>query len=153
MVREDEPIEPAGSEAAEVRRGHGAQAGLESAAVLSSAYQMPVEAARHVLPASLFDSPAIDMFLATHEGRCVGSVTATHHGDTLGIWAMGTDASNQRKGIGRRLLSTALSELRVQGARRFFLGATPAGYQLYESLGFVTQVTTQVWASGETHQA
>jgi hypothetical protein len=42
---------------------------------------------------------------------------------------------------------------RFSGARRFFLGATPAGFRLYESLGYTTNVVTQVWASGETHRA
>ena len=41
----------------------------------------------------------------------------------------------------------------MQGARRFFLGATPAGYRLYESLGFTTRVVAKVSASGETRQA
>ena len=31
--------------------------------------------------------------------------------------------------------------------------ATPAGYRLYESMGFATRVVTTVWAAGETHQA
>jgi predicted N-acetyltransferase YhbS len=66
---------------------------------------------------------------------------------------MATDTARQRSGIGRRLLSTAMAEARAQGAARFFLGATPAGYRLYESLGFTTRTTAKVWASGETHQA
>ena len=47
----------------------------------------------------------------------------------------------------------AMAEARIQGARRFYLGATPAGYRLYESLGFTTRVVTKVWTSGETPQA
>jgi ribosomal protein S18 acetylase RimI-like enzyme len=66
-------------------------------------------------------------------------------GDTAGIWSMATDSTRQRSGIGRRLLSTALAEAQRQGARRFFLGATPAGYRLYESMGFATRVVTKVW--------
>ena len=76
-----------------------------------------------------------------------------HQGDTSGIWSMATAATRQRSGIGRRLLSTAMAEARMQGARRFFLGATPAGYRLYESLGFTTRVVAKVSASRETHQA
>jgi hypothetical protein len=37
--------------------------------------------------------------------------------------------------------------------KRFFLGATPAGFPLYEKLGFETQVVASVWVSGETSQA
>jgi len=73
--------------------------------------------------------------------------------DTAGIWSMATDSRRQRSGIGRRLLSTAWAQARTQGARRFFLGATPAGDRLYKSMGFATRVVTTVWAAGETHQA
>ena len=77
----------------------------------------------------------------------------TYHGDTCGIWAMGTDASRQRGGIGLRRLTTAMAQARDNGIRRFFLGATPAGCRLYEKRGFETVCTARVWVSGETHQA
>jgi len=41
-----------------------------------------------------------------------------------------------------------MAEARAQGADRFYLGATPAGHPLYESLGFTTRTTAKVWASG-----
>ena len=53
----------------------------------------------------------------------------------------------------RRLLSTAMVQARNSGVRRFFLGATPAGFRLYEGLGFKTVCSARVWVSGETHQA
>ena len=91
--------------------------------------------------------------LASIGDDVVGTVTLIHQGDTSGIWSMATDTTRQRSGIGRRLLPTAMAEARMQGARRFFLGATPAGYRLYESLGFTTRVVAKVSASRETHQA
>lgn len=153
MVREDAPIEPAGNEAVVVQCAAGAKAVLESARVLSAAFNMPGDSVLRAMPASLLESPGVDLFVASIEGRGVGSVTLTYHGDTTGIWAMGTDPEMQKGGIGRRLLSTAIAKARSQGARRFFLGATPAGYRLYESLGFETRVTATVWVSGETAQA
>ena len=101
----------------------------------------------------IVESPAVDIYLAFDGELPVGSVTLTHHGDTSGVWAMGTDTGRQRGGIGRRLLSTAMSESRSRGTRRFFLGATPAGYRLYESLGYETRFAAKVWAAGETSQA
>jgi len=153
MVRKDLPIEPAGNETVVVKRAAGEEAVLESARVLSAAFNMPEDSVMRAMPASFLESPGVDVFLAIIEDRGVGSVTLTYHGDTAGIWAMGTDPEMQKGGIGRRLLSTAIAEARSQGARRFFLGATPAGYRLYESLGFETQVAATVWVSGETGQA
>lgn len=65
----------------------------------------------------------------------------------------GAKASRQRGGIDLRLLTTAMAHARMNGTRRSFLGATPAGYSLYEKLGFETACTARVLMSGETHQA
>jgi ribosomal protein S18 acetylase RimI-like enzyme len=152
MVRDDAPIEPDGNDSVEVRRAVGTEGADANTRVLSSAFSLPEDSARRALPASVLDAPNLDVFLAFAGDDVVGTVTVIHQGDTSGIWSMATDSTRQRSGIGRQLLSTAMTETRMQGARRFFLGATPAGYRLYESLGFTTRVVARVWASGETHQ-
>jgi GNAT superfamily N-acetyltransferase len=153
MVREDAPIDPEGNDSVFVRRAIGPAAADANVQVLSSGFGMPEDAVRRVLPASLVDAPNVDVFLASIEDDVVGTVTVIYQGDTAGIWSMAVDSTRQRSGIGRRLLSTALAQARTQGARRFFLGATPAGDRLYKSMGFATRVVTTVWAAGETHQA
>jgi GNAT superfamily N-acetyltransferase len=153
MVRDDGPIEPHGHPDVEVTRAAGAADAEANAGVGASAYSMPKESALRAMPASFANGPSADVYIARLHGEPVGSVTLTHHGDTTGIWAMGTNAQRQRGGIGSRLLSTAMAEARAGGARRFFLGATPAGYRLYEKLGFQDVCATRVWVSGETHQA
>ncbi len=152
MVREDAPIETAGSEEIAIRRATGLAGATACARILSIAFSMPEESALRALPPSLTESPAIDVYLAYQGERAVGSVTLTHHGETAGVWGMGTDTSLQKRGIGRRLLSSVMAEARAGGTQRFFLGATPAGYRLYESLGFQTRCVTKVYAAGETSQ-
>jgi len=153
MVREDSPIERAGNDAIEIRRSEGPEGAAACARVLAGAFQMPEEAVIRTLPAALVKSPAVDVYLAFEGSDPVGTVTLTHHGETSGVWAMGTDSTQQKRGIGRRLLSGVMAEARERGTRRFFLGATPAGYRLYESLGFETRCTAKVYAAGETSQA
>ncbi len=153
MVRDDLPLEHSGNPDVEVVRASGAGDADASADVMASAYSMPRESVLRALPASLFDTTGVDVYVARANGEAVGTVTMTYHGDTCGIWAMGTDAERQRGGIGLRLLSTAMAEARKDGARRFFLGSTPAGFRLYEGLDFRTVCSARVWVSGETHQA
>jgi GNAT superfamily N-acetyltransferase len=153
MVRNDLPLEPSGNPDVEVVRASGGDDADASADVMASAYSMPKDSVLRALPASLFDTAGADVFVARINSEAVGTVTMTYHGDTCGIWAMGTDAGRQRGGIGLRLLSTAMVQARNSGIRRFFLGATPAGYRLYEGLGFETVCSARVWVSGETHQA
>ncbi len=153
MVRDPAPIEPVGNTAVVVRRASGVEDARANARVLGSAFSMPADLAEQVVPASAFDAPSVDTYLASIDGDIVGSVTLVHHGPVAGVWSMATDTVRQRSGIGRRLLSTAMAEARSRGTSSFFLGATPAGQRLYESLGFTTRTVTRVWASGETHQA
>jgi len=153
MVRDDLPLEPSGNPDVDVVRAQSAEDADASADVMVSAYSMPKDSVVRALPASLFGAPGVDVYVARLNGEAAGTVTLTYHGDTCGIWAMGTDAARQRGGIGLRLLSTAMVQARDSGARRFFLGATPAGFRLYESLDFRTVCSARVWVSGETHQA
>ena len=153
MVREDLPLEPSGNPDVDVAQARSAEDADVSADVMVSAYSMPKDSVLRALPASLFDVPGADVYVARLNGKAAGSVTLTYHGDTCGIWAMGTDAAQQRGGIGLRLLSTAMVQARNRGVRRFFLGSTPAGFRLYEGLGFKTICSARVWVSGETHQA
>jgi ribosomal protein S18 acetylase RimI-like enzyme len=153
MVREDLPLEPSGNPDVDVVQAKSAGDADASADVMVSAYSMPKDSVLRALPASLFAVPGADVYVARLNGEAAGSVTLTYHGDTCGIWAMGTDAARQRGGIGLRLLSTAMVQARNSGIRRFFLGSTPAGFRLYEGLGFKTVCSARVWVSGETHQA
>jgi GNAT superfamily N-acetyltransferase len=154
MVRNDEPIEPLGNEAIDVWRASESERDLGGhAEVLAAAFKMPLDSTRRCFPPSSVWSPNIDIYLAGSDERIVGSVTFTHHGDTTGVWGMGTATDQQGRGIGRRLLSTAMAEARSRGSKRFFLGATPAGFPLYEKLGYETQMVTSGWVAGETSQA
>ena len=153
MVRDDLPLEPSGNPDVEVSRASVSEDAEASANVMASAYSMPKESVLRTIPASFLDTTGADVFIARINGEAVGTVTLTYHGETCGIWAMGTDTARQRGGIGLRLLSTAMVRARQSGTRRFFLGATPAGYRLYEGLGFETVCSARVWVSGETHQA
>lgn len=153
MVRDDIPLDVSGNP--EVKVSSAASAGdIEgSAEVLVSAYNMMKDSVLRCLPPSLLESPNIDIYIAQIQDDILGSVTLTYHGDTCGIWAMGTNSARQHSGIGERLLSSAMAHARSKGTRRFFLGATPAGKRLYEKLDFTTVCEARVWVSGETHQA
>jgi GNAT superfamily N-acetyltransferase len=120
---------------------------------LADAFSMPAKSIGRALPLRLYDSPAIDTYVAEYDGAVLSSVTVTRHGDVVGVWAMGTMAAAQGKGVGRALLSTVMAAERDAGAEAFYLGATPAGRPLYERLGYRTVFSAEVWVRGETNQA
>ena len=153
MVREDPLIDAQGNETVVVRRAAGMEDAVASAKVLSAAFDIPDELLLQAVPASALDSPSIGTYLASVDEDVIGSVTLTFGGPVAGIWSMATVPDRQRSGIGRRLLSTAMADAAAQGVLIYYLGATPAGKRLYESLGFATRTVARVWVSGETHQS
>ena len=84
-------------------------------------------------PPQLAESPSIDIFLAERGPAVQSTVTVTWHGDVAGIWAMGTLGWAQGEGVGKALLVSVMRECRSRGIREFYLGATPAGFPLYET--------------------
>ncbi len=121
--------------------------------VMASAYQMPATSVRRAMPLRLIQSPSLDIYLAERDGKILSTVTVTRHGEVIGVWAMGTHVDAQGQKIGKALLSRVMFGARQAGATAFFLGATPAGFPLYQRLGYETLYTAKVWVRGETHQA
>lgn len=128
-----------------------------SAGVVASAFSLPHSATLRAIPPEVINSPSVDIYLANLDGEgseVVGSVCLTYHGDICGVWCMATNVQQQKAGIGRELLSTAIADARNRlGSRKFFLMATTAGLKLYESLGFRTVLSVPVYVAGETHQS
>jgi GNAT superfamily N-acetyltransferase len=77
-------------------------------------------------------------WLLEADGSVVSAVVSTHVDDIVGIWAMATPPQHARHGYGRALLGSVLADAASQGARIGLLGATEAGYPLYESTGWRT---------------
>ncbi len=81
------------------------------------------------------------IFLARYRGAIVGACALLNSGDArFELSKMAVTAGHQGRGIGRKLIETALAEYLSRGARELFLESnsklTPA-IALYESAGFV----------------
>jgi GNAT superfamily N-acetyltransferase len=81
-------------------------------------------------------------FLAEVDGELAGTVTTTAYGQDLAwIGMMLVHPKHRRQGIATRLMSQAIEYLRGRAVRCLRLDATPAGYPLYEKLGFIPEWT------------
>lgn len=153
MVCSGEHVTPSEAQGVRVRRVE-TQADYEGmVAVLAGAYSMPPDSVERAMPLSLFESPSIEAWVAELDGEILSTVSATWHGEVVGIWAMGTLPAAQRRGVGKALLSTAMANGHGRGGQLFFLGATPAGFPLYTALGYRGVFEAQIWVRGVTHQA
>ena len=68
--------------------------------------------------------------------------------DPAGVRAMYTDPDFARKGLGRLVLSTALTAARLAGFRRAQLIATLTGERLYRATGWKTEQNVMVGPKG-----
>jgi GNAT superfamily N-acetyltransferase len=76
-------------------------------------------------------------FLAEWEGRPAGTVFCCRFGPVAWVAMMLVDEGLRGRGIGRRLMETALEFADRSGVATVRLDATPMGRPLYESLGFI----------------
>ena len=85
-------------------------------------------------------------FVALQKEQVVGTVTTISYGQALAwIGMMLVHPECRRQGIGRRLMQRAVAYLQGVGIKCIRLDATPAGFPLYEQLGFVTEWTLTRW--------
>jgi predicted N-acetyltransferase YhbS len=81
-------------------------------------------------------------FLAELDGELAGTVTTTSYAQALAwIGMMLVHPKHRRHGIATRLMGQAIDYLRARAVRCIRLDATPAGYPLYEKLGFIPEWT------------
>jgi ribosomal protein S18 acetylase RimI-like enzyme len=117
----------------------------EANSVIASAFSAPVESVNRAFGPTLLDAPGFNLFVAKKNGKVVSTVQTTRAGSNVGIWAMATDPNLQHKGAGKALLNYVIAYHHQRGAELFFLGATPAGKQLYQKVGFKTIYSAEVW--------
>jgi GNAT superfamily N-acetyltransferase len=94
----------------------------------------------------LIRSPPRGCFGAFLDGRLIGTVTTVAYGTELAwIGMMLVDPDYRRRGLGTRLMQTALEHLQRIGVNSIKLDATPSGRPLYESLGFRPEGLIERW--------
>ncbi len=76
--------------------------------------------------------------LAWLDGETLATTTLFLNGETAGIYFVMTVPQARRKGIGAAITLAALKEARTLGYHVGVLGASEAGYPVYERLGFKT---------------
>ncbi|MFN3727685.1 MAG: GNAT family N-acetyltransferase [Allosphingosinicella sp.] len=118
----------------------------------ASAFALDKAACDIALAPGAFEIEGNDLWLAEDESGPVGCGIFVHSGDHVGIYTMSTPPEQQRRGIGRAILETAMAHYQDHGAERFTLGATEKGFPLYELVGFEVVTRPHVYVIGASTQ-
>ncbi len=129
-------------------------AGVEDVPVCSAlmrqAFGLPPEVC-DFFATTLIPSPGT-FWILEDDGEPVSAVFAHQVDDSVSIWCMSTPPSAQRKGYGRALLGAALARAAADGATWGALGATEAGYPLYDATGWTTTDQWQLYVNATSEQ-
>ena len=133
-VRELPPIE--------VRRAAAGPAGQAFCSIGSVCFHVPLPWFREV-----FDSEPVWKRFAAYvgyvDGEPVSTAAVVMGGGAMGVYNVATLPGYQRRGYGEAVMRHAVEDARrTHGVSRAILQSTPAGYRLYERMGFraVTRV-------------
>jgi GNAT superfamily N-acetyltransferase len=100
----------------------------------------------------VFDNDAVwDRFagyVGYAEGEPVSTAAIVMGGDAIGVYNVATIPTHQRRGFGEAVMRHAIDCARRQhGIERSILQSTPAGYRLYERMGYRTVAKVSVYST------
>jgi GNAT superfamily N-acetyltransferase len=122
-------------------------------ALVSEAFSLELDMCRRVL-GPMRDSPIATIWLGAKGGEFVGAGLTLATGEIVGVYCMATPERRQRQGIGRAVLSGLMTHHLAQGGgtARFLLGATEAGWHLYEQMHYEVVATPAALVFGSSIQ-
>jgi GNAT superfamily N-acetyltransferase len=132
ILRTESPVD--------IERVKSAEDMQERTAVLSAAYEMPMELAKQFSPASMATDDRMTPLLGRVDGEPVASGLLVQSGDVAGVYNICVTEAFRRQGIGEAMSWAVLRAGRDTGAEVGVLQSTALGYPLYERMGFETVV-------------
>jgi ribosomal protein S18 acetylase RimI-like enzyme len=133
--------------ALDIRRVDGAAVGAAFCGIGSTCFHVPLAWFSEV-----FDSPEVWNRFASYVGYVDGEPVATTAtvlgGGAVGVYNVATLPDFRRRGYGEAVMRHALEEARREhGIERTILQSTPAGYGIYERMGYRTVTKVAVYAA------
>ena len=116
------------------------------ARLASLGLEVPLEDLMTFLTPTALGSDRWTTYLATVDGEPAATAAALVSGDHVGLMSIVTDPAFRGRGIAAGLTSEAVRRAFDNGIVRAFLQSSPAGYPVYERLGFREVEQWHIWA-------
>jgi ribosomal protein S18 acetylase RimI-like enzyme len=121
--------------------------------VAAEGFGVPIEAIRQVMSPALLASPGVRCYLGEVDDRPVTTGLGFTAGSQVGIFSIGTPPAHRGHGYGSAVTARAASDGLDAGAEWAWLQASPAGFPIYERMGFRTVEVWSCWLSEPEPQA
>ena len=116
-------------------------------AIGAEGFGAPVELFEALVTPRVLAHPAFRAYVGTVEGEPVTTALGLVHGDHVGIFDVATPPRHRGRGYGAAVTARAALDGFEAGASFAYLQSSPAGFGIYERLGFRTLETWTVWVT------
>ena len=149
MVLEDpdEIATEAATERLSIRQLEPAEAPAH-ARLAAAGFEAPVQPFLQLMTPSVLAAPGLRCYLGEVDGTQVTTGLGLHLGSFVGVFNIATPEAHRRRGYGAALTARVIADGVAAGANWAWLQSSPAGYHVYERLGFRTTEAWQCWISG-----
>jgi ribosomal protein S18 acetylase RimI-like enzyme len=116
--------------------------------IMSIAFGIPFDLSLQIYGSEKTWGGGLTGWVAYLKGTAVASAATLIAGGAIGVYAVGTLPHHQRKGCGEAVMRHALAQAQAEsGLERSVLQASPAGFHLYQRMGYRTVTRYAVFAS------
>ena len=117
----------------------------QHARVAAAGFESPEELFRQLITPAVLRAPGICCYLGEAGGEPVTTGIGVTLDDCVGIFDVATPPAYRRRGYGAAVTAHAVRDGFCHGARWAFLQSSPAGYPVYERIGFRTAESWHRW--------
>jgi GNAT superfamily N-acetyltransferase len=115
------------------------------AKVAAAGFQAPAEAFLQLTTPAVLGRPGVRTYLGKVDGEPVTTGVGVCFDNHVGIFNVATLPDHRRHGYGAAITAQAVRDGLDRGARWAWLQSSPAGYGVYEKLGFRTLESWECW--------
>jgi ribosomal protein S18 acetylase RimI-like enzyme len=113
--------------------------------VAAAGFEAPHEIFRQLMTPAVLNLAGMCCYVGEVDGQSVTTGYGLTVGDFVGIFNVATPPSERRRGYGAAITARAVRDGMADGARWAWLQASPAGFPMYERLGFQTIEAWHQW--------
>lgn len=120
------------------------------ARVAAAGFEAPEEMFLQLMTPAMLSVPGVHCYLGEAGGQPVTTGLGVKLGSYVAIFNIATPPGHRQRGYGAAVTARAVADGLAAGAKWSWLQASPAGYKVYERLGFRTVETWQCWLAAAT---
>ena len=111
-------------------------------------FGLPLELLEQIVTPAVARTEGTRFYLGESGGVPVTTGSSSTIGHAVGIFNIATPEEHRGRGYGAAVTARAVADGLAAGAAWSYLQSSPAGYRVYESLGFETVEVWDCWVSG-----